>query len=186
MKSLANSIGTERLCNLAEGKKKIAFIKSSHTIPLPSKITGPLILSEIRKHNLGADIKIFISIVFHRPTTREELIYKMVDEVVDSEKVVNHISTNDDKVYAGQLPSAGDLYLNKIAMEADLLIVEGFIKSHFFVDFSKGRKSNLPGIASTKTIMYNHNSKFINSYNARTGKLKNNPILISSNNCFLL
>ncbi|GLI55364.1 hypothetical protein PM10SUCC1_08780 [Propionigenium maris DSM 9537] len=177
LNSLASPIGTKKLCDLARGKKKVVFITSDHTRPLPSRVTVPIILEEIRRYNPEADITILISTGFHRPTTREELIYKMGEEVVNNEKIVNHISTNDDdQVYVGKLPSGGDLYLNKLAMEADLLIAEGFIESHFFAGFSGGRKSILPGIASAKTIMYNHNSKFINSKNARTGKLENNPI----------
>ena len=39
-------------------------------------------------------------------------------------------------VKIGQLPSGGDCIINRIAAEADLLIAEGFIESHFFAGFS--------------------------------------------------
>ncbi|AZG36128.1 MAG: nickel-dependent lactate racemase [Shewanella psychromarinicola] len=177
LKSLENPIGTKKLSELAVGKNKIVFVTSDHTRPLPSRVTVPLILKEIRKGNPDAEITILIATGFHRPTTREELIYKMGEEVVDNEIICNHISTNDeDQVFMGTLPSGGDLYLNKLAMEADLLIAEGFIEAHFFAGFSGGRKSILPGIASAKTIMYNHNSEFISNPKSRTGNLEDNPI----------
>ena len=78
--------------------------------------------------------------------------------------------------FKGILPSGGELWINKIACEADLLVSEGFIEPHFFAGFSGGRKSVLPGIASKKTVLWNHNAKFIASPYSRSGSLKDNPI----------
>jgi nickel-dependent lactate racemase len=79
-------------------------------------------------------------------------------------------------ISAGTLPSGGELLLNKLAMETELLISEGFIEPHFFAGFSGGRKSVLPGVASAKTVMANHCSEFIASEYARSGVLENNPL----------
>ena len=79
-------------------------------------------------------------------------------------------------VKIGKLPSGGDLIINKVAEEADLLISEGFIESHFFAGFSGGRKSVLPGISSYKTIMANHSGEFINDKHSRTGNLHHNMV----------
>ena len=75
-----------------------------------------------------------------------------------------------------KLPSGGDIIVNKIAAEADLLVAEGFIEPHFFAGFSGGRKSVFPGCCSRKTVMYNHNAEFIDNLNSRTGILEDNPI----------
>lgn len=88
-----------------------------------------------------------------------------------------HDSRDDSAmVQIGTLPSGGPCIINRIAAEADLLIAEGFIESHFFAGFSGGRKSVLPGVASYKTIMANHCGEFIDSDRARTGNLHHNPI----------
>ena len=76
----------------------------------------------------------------------------------------------------GTLPSGGELIINKLAMEADLLIAEGFIEPHFFAGFSGGRKSILTGIVSAKTVLANHCGEFIAHNRARTGILQGNPI----------
>ena len=65
---------------------------------------------------------------------------------------------------------------NKVAAEADLLVSEGFIETHFFAGFSGGRKSVLPGVSSKVTVLGNHCSAFIDSPYSRTGILENNPI----------
>ena len=70
----------------------------------------------------------------------------------------------------------GIAIINKLAVETELLISEGFIEPHFFAGFSGGRKSVLPGIASEVTVMANHCAEFINSPYARTGIIENNPI----------
>jgi nickel-dependent lactate racemase len=79
-------------------------------------------------------------------------------------------------VNIGVLPSGGLLIINKLAVEADLLVSEGFIEPHFFAGFSGGRKSVLPGVASRATVMYNHNAEFIDNEKARTGIIDGNPI----------
>lgn len=176
-RALDNPIGSERLEELVKGKKNLVLITSDHTRPVPSKVTLPILLERIRKANPEIDIKILIATGFHRPTTREEMISKFGQEIVDNEVIINHVSEDENSVVrVGTLPSGGELWLNKLAMEAELLISEGFIEPHFFAGFSGGRKSVLPGVASAKTVMANHCSEFIASEYARTGVIDNNPI----------
>ena len=175
--ALLNPIGTPRLADMAKGKKKIVIIASDHTRPVPSKVIMPQLLTEIRSGASDADITILIATGLHRTTTKEELIGKFGESIVRNEKIVIHDCDDaENMVDLGKLPSGGELIINRIAAEADLLVSEGFIEPHFFAGFSGGRKSVLPGIASRATVMYNHNSGFINSPNARTGKIDGNPI----------
>lgn len=175
--SLDHPIGSLPLEDLAKGKKNIVMISSDHTRPVPSHIITPILLRHLREAAPDARIRILVATGFHRPSTREELVNKYGQKIVDEEEIVMHISTDDaSMVKIGQLPSGGECIINKVAAEADLLLSEGFIESHFFAGFSGGRKSVLPGIASYKTIMANHSGPFINSDKARTGNLHHNPI----------
>ncbi|MDF2890172.1 MAG: hypothetical protein K0R80_539 [Clostridia bacterium] len=176
-KALENPIGSPRLRDLAKGKNNIVIITSDHTRPVPSKITMPLLLEEIRNGNPEAEITILIATGFHRLTTHEEMVNKFGEEIVKNEKLVNHDCRDKNSlVDVGILPSGGKLILNKLAMEADLLVSEGFIEPHFFAGFSGGRKSVLPGVASETTVLANHCSKFIASEYARAGTLEGNPL----------
>lgn len=175
--ALDHPIGSKSLEELVKDKHNMVIITSDHTRPVPSKITMPILLERIRKANPNIAIKILIATGFHRPTTKEEMVNKLGQNIVDNEEIINHVSTDESSlINVGTLPSGGKLYLNKLAMETELLIAEGFIEPHFFAGFSGGRKSVLPGIASAKTIMANHCSEFINSNHARTGIIKDNPI----------
>ncbi len=178
-KALENPIASPRLRDLVKGKNKIVIIASDHTRPVPSKIMAPIMLEEIRSGNPEADITFLIATGFHRPTTKEELIGKFGEKVVSEEKIVVHNAfAPETMVNIGKLPSGGDIVINKLAVEADLLISEGFIEPHFFAGFSGGRKSVLPGVVSKVTVLANHNSQFIASDKARTGNLEGNPIHI--------
>ncbi len=176
LEAMANPIGSKSLRELAVGKKNVVLIASDHTRPVPSKVIVPHMLSEIRRGNPEADITILIATGCHRGTTKEELIGKFGPETVLNEKIVIHDCDTPDVVQLGTLPSGGDLIINRLAAEADLLCSEGFIEPHFFAGFSGGRKSVLPGIASRTTVLANHCSRFIASDRARTGIIEGNPI----------
>ena len=68
------------------------------------------------------------------------------------------------------LPSGARLEINKLAVEADLLIAEGFIEPHFCRLFGR-KKKHLPGIASFNSILKPCAELIASSY-SRTGILK--------------
>ena len=175
--SIENPVGSPRLRELAAGKKRITVIASDHTRPVPSRVIMPQMLAEIRAGSPDAEITILVATGLHRTTTREELAAKFGDEIMSKERIVIHDCDDDaNLVNLGKLPSGGDLVVNRLATEADLLVAEGFIEPHFFAGFSGGRKSVLPGVASRETVMYNHNAGFIAHPKARTGIVDGNPI----------
>ena len=170
-------IGSLSLAELARDKKKIVIIASDHTRPVPSRVIIPPMLEEIRSVNPAADITLLIATGCHRETKREELVDKFGEEIVNRENIVIHDCADDKNlVNIGTLPSGGELWINRLAYEADLLISEGFIEPHFFAGFSGGRKSVLPGIAGRASVLANHCSEFIAHPRSRTGVLENNPI----------
>lgn len=175
--ALENPIQSPRLCELAKNKKRFLVITSDHTRPVPSAIMLPIYLAEVRSGSLDAEIRILIATGMHRPTTESEMRAKFGDKLVNQETFINHIAADDTALaFKGSLPSGGELWLNNLVDWADLVVAEGFIEPHFFAGFSGGCKSVLPGIASRKTVLYNHNAQFIKSPLATQGSLNGNPI----------
>ena len=175
--AMESPIDSPRLSILAKDKKNVVIIASDHTRPVPSKLIIPNMLKEIREASPNAKITILIATGCHRGTTIEELEGKFGKEIVENENIIVHdCDQRENLVNIGTLPSGGDCVVNKIAMEADLLVSEGFIEPHFFAGFSGGRKSLLPGVCARETVLANHCSEFIDSPYARTGILENNPI----------
>ncbi len=176
--ALENPVNSPRLEDLARGKKNMVIISSDHTRPVPSHITMPVLLETLRRVNREGKITILVATGVHRASSEEELRSKYTDEIVDTVDIHIHDSVRDPMVDLGRLPSGGSLLISKVAMEADLLIAEGFIEPHFFAGFSGGRKSVLPGVVSYETVLANHCSEFIDSEFARTGILEKNPLHI--------
>ena len=175
--ALEHPIGTPRLRELAKGKRKVVLVTSDHTRAVPSKLTLPILLAEIREGNPDAEITILIATGLHRPTTEEEQRRMFGDTIVDHERIaINNAFDPSQFVHVCTLPSGADFQVNKLATECDLLVTEGFIEPHFFAGFSGGRKSILPGICSQETVNENHSYKAISSPYANTGVLEHNPI----------
>lgn len=175
--ALEHPIGTPRLRELAKGKRKVVLVTSDHTRAVPSKLTLPILLAEIREGNPDAEITILIATGLHRPTTEEEQRRMFGDSIVDHERIaINNAFDPSQFVHVCTLPSGADFQVNKLATECDLLVTEGFIEPHFFAGFSGGRKSILPGICSQETVNENHSYKAISSPYANTGVLEHNPI----------
>lgn len=176
-KALENPIGCPRLAQLSAGKKNITVITSDHTRPMPSRITMPLLLSEIRKGSPEACISILVATGTHRAATREELLERFGDEIVSQENIyIHNCDDASSMTILGDTPGGNTIAINRLAAEADLLIAEGFIEPHFFAGFSGGRKSIMPGIASRGSIMYNHCAPWIADPHSVMGSLEHNPI----------
>ena len=175
--ALEHPVGSPRLRELAKDKQKIVIVTSDHTRAVPSKITLPLLLKEIRSSNPQADITILIATGLHRPTTEEEQRRMFGDEIVDHEKIaINNAFDPEQFVELCTLPSGAVFQVNKLAAQCDLLVTEGFVEPHFFAGFSGGRKSILPGVCSERTVNENHSYKAVSHPRSNSGMLKDNPI----------
>ncbi|PKL24647.1 MAG: lactate racemization operon protein LarA [Spirochaetae bacterium HGW-Spirochaetae-3] len=175
--ALRSPIGSKPLSELAVGKNKVVVITSDHTRAVPSALTLPLLLEEVRKGNPDADITVLVATGLHRGMTPEEMKAKFGEAVCASERIVNHDAYDTDGfVDLGVLPSGSKCEISRLATEADLLVSEGFIEPHFFAGFSGGRKSVLPGVASQDCVNINHSASAIQHPRAATGVLSGNPI----------
>ena len=177
--AMENPIDSPRLSELAKGKDDGVIIISDHTRPVPSKDILPNMIRELREGSPDIKITLLVSTGFHRPTTIEELRNKLGDALYEEFKdniVVHDAHDPSRNVKVGSLPSGPDCIIDKVAIDTQLLVSEGFIEPHFFAGFSGGRKSILPGVADAVTVMGNHCSKFIDSPYSRTGILDHNPM----------
>ena len=176
-RSLAFPVESPRLFQLVKNKHKVVIISSDHTRPVPEKIIMPQILSEIKKGNPQAKVTILIATGTHRPTTKTELIAKFGKKIVDTVRIVVHKSENESSLTTiGKLPSRAVCKINKLAVQADLLIADGLIEPHLIAGYSGGRKAVFPGVASQVSVRGNHNGAFIANPYARSGILAHNPV----------
>lgn len=111
--ALDNPIHSLTLETLARGKKNVLLVTSDHTRAVPSKLTLPILLAEIRRGNPDAQITILIATGLHRPTTEEEQRRMFGDDIVDHEHIVVHDAFDDESLaYVSTLPSGSEFFVN--------------------------------------------------------------------------
>ena len=144
------------------------------TRPTPYQEILPPILHELTGAGIKKEnITLLIATGIHRPQTDEENQLVFGPDICSQYRIINH-DCDRDVAFAGVLPNGTDLYINKHAVETDLLITTGLVGLHYFAGYSGGRKSILPGIASRSLIEANH--KMMNDPRACLGNYQKNPV----------
>ncbi len=175
--ALTNPIGSPRLSELAKDRKRIVILSPDHTRPMPSDVTVPALLAELRRDNPSAEVSLIIATGLHRKPTGAELEQRYGRWVLDSVKVISHDPDEAAELeYMGMLPSGAPLYVNKKALEADLLVAESLVEPHFFAGYSGGRKMILPGVAGRTSVYHIHSAPMIGHGSAEAGQLSGNPL----------
>lgn len=174
--ALENPISSPRLRELAVGVKTALLVTNDITRPMPSKITIPALIDELESANPNIQITIIVASGLHREMTRDELIDKMGEDIVQKYKVLVHNAYDKETlVFKGTLEHGTPLWLNRAAVENELIIAEGFIEAHWLAGFSGGRKSIMPGICGCDTVAHNHGPKNVDHLLTRPGLLEGNP-----------
>ena len=158
------------------------MVVSDATRPVPSHIMVDALISELNQYGIeNKKITILIATGLHHPSNEQEIQRIIGKKFVGKIKVQNHIARDEEsQKFLGIIDDNIPVYVNKIYYESDLKILTGYVEPHFFFGFSGGRKSIIPGIAGTQTILANHSANNIASSAARFGKYQNNPMAIMS------
>lgn len=132
--AMENPIDSPRLFELAKGKPDCTIIISDHTRPVPSQDILPHMIHELRMGNPDIKITLLVATGFHRQTTVEELRSKLGDTLYEEFKdhiIVHDAHDPERNAKVGKLPSGPDCIVDKVALNASLLVAEGFIEAHF-------------------------------------------------------
>ena len=171
--ALQNPIGSPPLKDLVRPGQKVALAIPDGTRPLPSQKLLTWLFEALSDVEL--DYTIIIGTGSHRPNTREELIQMLGQDIVDSVRIVNHSSTDFETMkFVGQR-EGGEIWMNRYAVEADVVIGMGFIEPHLWAGFSGGYKALMPGITDIHTIAHYHRGEIILDPGSTWGQLEGNP-----------
>ena len=108
-----------------------------------------------------------------QPDHLEKIFGRYLDRVTG--RVDWHDCRNQDSmVKLGQDHFGKDVYLNRIAVEADRCLVITSAEPHYFAGFTGGRKSFFPGLTDLATVERNHN--LANSLDCAPLRLEGNPM----------
>ncbi len=123
-----------------------------------NELTLPILANYLNKAGIpDKDITIIIAVGAHRQNTVEEIAELCTEEICKRVKVVNHNAWDtDNMVYYGKTSHGTEVSFNRLAAEADRVILTGGVIYHYMVGYGGGRKSIMPGISSLKTIQQSH------------------------------
>ncbi|UCH90312.1 MAG: nickel-dependent lactate racemase [Thermoplasmata archaeon] len=124
----------------------------------------------------GCEVKFIVATGIHRAPTDSEMEFIFGSHLEKYKEVIHiHDSKNDEQLtHIGTSKNGTEMYVNKLALEAQKIIIIGSVEPHYFAGYTGGRKAFLPGIAGYKTIEMNH--KHALKMEAQALELDGNPV----------
>ena len=154
--ALRNPFGTKSLSKLARRKKDVVVVFDDMTRPTKAYEVVPHVINELRKAGIkDGNIRFVCANGSHGVFDREDFVKKLGESVVESYPVFNH-NPYANLVYSGRTKYGTPVEINAEVMACDLKIALGCIVPHPYFGYGGGAKIVLPGIASIRSICYNH------------------------------
>ncbi len=177
VRALEDPTGSPPLRDRIRPTDRLCILFTDITRATPNDRIIPWLLEHLGDHPRER-IVLLNQLGTHRPNTREELCRLLGSEVVEGYRVINHDceAGPDAFVALGATRDGTPARINRLAVEADLRIVTGFIEPHFFAGFSGGPKGLMPGVASMDTVMSNHGEANIGHPQSTFGVTRGNPL----------
>jgi lactate racemase len=157
--ALKQPIGTRRLTEIVQPGKRVCVIVSdvSRLYQKPYLFL-PYIVRELNSAGIP-DQNIFFLCANggHRLQSEQERGQILGEQLAGRFRVIDHDCRDDGQmVYTGTTSYGTQVFLNKLALDCDYVVLTGGITTHDMVVWGGGRKAIFPGIASFDAIMKNH------------------------------
>lgn len=172
--SFSMPIASPRLYDIAKEKQaeKVVIIVNDITRPVPYDIVLKPMLEELDEAGVPAkNITLLIATGMHRPMNKEEVAETVGRDIINKYRWENH-RCEEEMIFLGKISEDIPLYVNPLAVEADLLCAVGVIAPHYMAGYSGGRKSLLPGVCGRETIEAHHS--LMRLPESRTANLEGN------------
>ena len=169
--SIDNPEGYASLSDFLKGGKDIVFIVNDGTRPTPTA----KVLDALSKRMDLRSARYLIATGTHRDMTQEEYDFVFGRHYGNlKDRIICHNAKTSECVHLGRSKNGTDMEVNKVAVDADRLVIITSVEPHYFAGYTGGRKSFLPGVASFKTVEQNH--KLAMRMEAQSLVLDGNPV----------
>ena len=172
--ALQNPVGGKDFQGFIDGAQDLLIIVNDQTRPTPTRMVLQSLAPLLEKTD--TEVSFIIATGVHRGPTEEEYRHIFGDQLFEAyrKRISAHDARKDEMVYLGNSRAGTEMYVNKLGVEADRVLVIGSVEPHYFAGYTGGRKGFLPGIASYKTIEQNH--KHALHPGAKALVLEGNPV----------
>jgi nickel-dependent lactate racemase len=170
--ALKRPVNSKSFSDFLSDASDVLVIVNDATRPTPTS----RILDTVAPYFDGINAKFIVATGIHRAPTDEEMEFifgKHLDKV--RKNIHIHDSKDDEQLqHIGVSKNGTEMYLNKLALEAQKIVIIGSVEPHYFAGYTGGRKAFLPGIAGFQTIEMNH--KHALKMEAQALELDGNPV----------
>jgi nickel-dependent lactate racemase len=181
--ALAHPIGTPRLKEIVKPGKTVCIVVSDVTRAWQRmSVYLPHIVKELNDAGIrDKDIRFLSALGYHRKHTAEEHAKILGPALLGRFEIIDHDCLDKaNLVPLGKTSRGTPIIINRIAAEADYLVLTGCCTYHPWVGWGGGKKSILPGISSIESIQKNHlmilDEMGRQRPEVRSGNIKDNPI----------
>jgi nickel-dependent lactate racemase len=177
---LAEPISCPPLLDVVRGRKKIVIAVPDATRGEAVRACLPPLLRYLENARLERDrVTILIATGHHRPPTPPEIAALVGREIAAAWRVVAH-DPDAGNVELEPYDADTPIFMDRIAVESDCLILAGSVSYHYAAGFGGGRKMIAPGLAGRATVQALHRRTVANideagRWQSRTGQLRGNP-----------
>lgn len=156
--ALQHPIGCKALTEVCAKNSRVLLICDDNTRLTPTELIVPRMIRELKKTGMpGTNIKILVALGTHRPMTEQELTVKFGAKIVAGYQTINHDFRNPEALIDfGQTVNGTPIKVNRLVLEADVIIGIGSIVPHHIPGFSGGAKIIQPGICGEDTTASTH------------------------------
>jgi nickel-dependent lactate racemase len=160
----------QRLKELAQGAQNAVIAFTDTTRACPDSVLIPPMLEKLRQAGVPQEgITLLCAVGMHRPITEEEKDTKLGAEIAARYRVVSHNPA--DVVSLGEVDGV-PLLVNRLCVEADLLLATGIVEPHQYAGWSGGGKTVAIGCGGAETIAATHSPRFIDDPSVRVAQLE--------------
>ncbi len=154
--ALQNTIGTDRIAALAQGKQNVVITFDDCARPTPGGRLVPFVIEELRAAGVKDDCIFFHAANgSHSVMTQQEMTAKLGAGVVAQYPCWNH-DCFFGLTSLGVTDEGMPIKLSKRFLDTDFKICLSGVKPHGMAGYGGGAKSIVPGVASIDTISYVH------------------------------
>ena len=163
----------------------VAIVVSDSFRQTRADIMVPVIIEELTTIGiLPENISIVFATGVHRgPTPKEqaEILGPSMAHTFQSRLFNHDANDTENLVHLGTTSRGTPVSINKQVHKCDRIVLTGSVVLHYFGGFGGGRKSMVPGLASTETIAHNHAMNLASDSDildprVQIGTMQDNPV----------
>ena len=156
--ALDTPVSSKPFAKCMEGAERALIVVSDGTRDSRNSEILPVLLEALNDCSVSDDrIRVLVAYGAHQRMDELRTRELLGDEIATRVRVVHHDARAESElVHLGTTSRGTPVTLNRLAVEADRIILTGIIVPHYFAGFTGGRKSLCPGIVGLDTIIANH------------------------------